>query len=91
MELAAVADKPLAMAFKMAGVKEVHTNPDAVKALLKNKDLGLLMITKKILDLQDDAIKEQVFSSVRPTVVVLDESEDNMVALIKRMIGVEVR
>ena len=80
----------MAVGFKMAGVQHVYTDPDKVKKLLENHDIGLLIVTSKIFESLDQRTRDKVLASVKPAVVILDASEEKMRNYVKMITGAEV-
>lgn len=88
--LVIVAEDEISVGFKLAGVEEVYTDSSKVKEALDRKDVAVLVLTKQIFGLIDELTQERLKDSKRPSVVILDDSEESMNALVKLTTGIEI-
>ena len=84
-----VAPEDVVVGFKFAGVSETYTEAEKVKSLLDDPEIAVLLIAKDIFDSLNEEIKKKALFSVKPAVVILDESEDIAKVLVKSALGAE--
>ena len=89
--LVIVAEDGIAEGFRLAGVMEVYKDPNKVNESLNRKDVAILVLTRPIFDFLDEATKERIKGTSKPSVVILDDSEASMKSLVKLATGIEVK
>lgn len=101
-DVAVIGDIDTVTGFKLGGVKKgiiVKTNEDAENALdeLLNDEISIIIITQKIADNIREYIDKKIGAEVLPMIIEIPDKSgsseggsDQMAALIKRVIGVEM-
>lgn len=104
MKISVVGDSETTTGFQLAGVDRVYriTEPKEaltkIEELIKNEDIGLIIITEKIGDALREEIKALTKERVTPLIVEIPDKKgplkdkvDPIKELIKRAVGVEIR
>ncbi len=104
MKISVVADHTTATGFRLAGIKncQVVEKPEdakeVLKALSKEEDQGMIIITEAIGDKMREEIEAMTEGRVTPLVVEipdskgpLPEKEDLIRKLVKKAVGIEIK
>lgn len=104
MKISVVADHTTVTGFRLAGVKDCHEvekpedAKDVLKAISKEEDQGMIIITEAIAEKMRDEIEAMTEGRVTPIVVEipdskgpLPEKEDLIRKLVKQAVGIEIK
>lgn len=104
MKIGVIGDFETVTGFRLAGIKdayeveELSEAVDLLKGIVKNEEIGLIIITEKIADDIRDEIKELFEKRITPLLVEIpdkngpiEKKRDPIKELIRRAVGVEVK
>jgi len=104
MKISVVADHTTVTGFRLAGIKDCHEveksedAKEALKALSKDEDQGIIIITEAIAEKTRTEIDAMTEGRVTPIVVEipdskgpLPEKEDLIRKLVKQAVGIEIK
>lgn len=104
MKISVVADHTTVTGFRLAGVKDCHEvekpedAKEVLKALSKEEDQGMIIITEAIAEKMRDEIDAMTEGRVTPLVVEIPDSkgplpdkEDLIRKLVKQAVGIEIK
>ncbi len=104
MKISVIADHTTVTGFRLAGVKDCHEvqkpeeAKEVLKALSKEEDMGMIILTETIADKLRDEIEAMTEGRVTPLVVEIPDSkgpmpgkEDNIRRLVKKAVGIEIK
>lgn len=95
MELAVIGKEDFCLGFSLTGVRNIFEteNPaEAVRNVIKDQDVGVVVIDESLMDRLDEFEKAKIEASVRPVFMTLSLKEENdaLKKMIKKSIGVEL-
>jgi V/A-type H+-transporting ATPase subunit F len=97
MELAIVGDSLFVLGFRLAGVRKTfivdqgQSVSDAVRAVLKDPDAGILVMETRDVQKLDSGLRRDLEASVRPTLVAIGTDEDTgLREKLKQAVGVDL-
>lgn len=104
MKLSVIGDFDTVTGFRLAGIKDAYEveEPaeavDLLKDIIKNEEIGIIIITEKIADSIRDETKELFEGRITPLMVEIpdkngpiEKKKDPIKELIRRAVGVEVK
>lgn len=104
MEICVVGDPDTVTGFKLAGIKEGYKVGEASEALgilrdlIKEKDMGLIIVTERIGEELREEIKAMTEGKVTPIIVEIpdkggpiEKKIDPIKELVKRAVGIEIK
>ena len=97
MELAVVGSQEFTLGFQLAGISNIF-NPETddemssqLKSLLNSKEVGIIVIDSSIISTLPERLREQLSTSVTPTVLGIGTEEDTTLRdTIRKAIGVDL-
>ena len=97
MEIAVVGSPEFTLGFQLAGLSDLH-NPEGeealhatLRSLLNNKRVGIMVVDSVMLTSLPDRLRDQLSSSVSPTVLGIGTEEDTTLReTIRKAIGVDL-
>lgn len=98
MELAVIGGNEFTLGFMMSGIKEIHEVENgnqaekAVRNVMENKNIGIMIIDGQTMNSLDERIQEEVEMSVNPVAVVLstEASQEALRKMIIKSIGIDL-
>lgn len=96
LEIAVVGGSEFTLGFQLAGIRktfDVEEEPiNKIMELMKDGDVGIIVVDKKTMDKIDRFDREDLERSVKPVVITLstEESDENLRWVIKKSIGVDL-
>jgi V/A-type H+-transporting ATPase subunit F len=104
MKIGVIGDPSTVLGFRLAGVRETHETEDpkealeVLKALFKDKEVGLIIITERIADKLRSEIDKLTKGVVTPLLVeipdkggAIERKVDPIKELVRRAVGVEIK
>lgn len=96
-KLAIMGTNRFMLGFRLVGITDCFlidkNNPDeTLNEVLNNKEIGLIIMEEKSLDLYDEIKKEKIGNSISPVFLTISEQNSNeeMRNLVKKSIGVDL-
>ncbi len=96
-EIAVVGNEQFTLGFRLAGIRRIRkaeTPEDlesAARALMKDSDVSILVMETADVGRLESRLRNQLVSSVKPTLVAVGRDEDNTLReKIKQAIGVDL-
>ena len=93
MEIAVVGQSGFTLGFRLAGIQKVVDMKDAedVSRLMADEAVGIIIMDQESMAMLPDHLREAAVRSVKPVVVVVsDEPQEELRAMIIRSIGVDL-
>ena len=97
MEIAVVGGQEFTLGFRLAGIRkvvDVEENPEpAMRSLMGDSELGIVITDNTTLEKLDDYAKQDVQKSVKPVFIVLSAdavAQDALRKMIIKSIGVDL-
>lgn len=93
MDIAVIGQGGFTLGFRLAGITKVVDFKEAgdVNELMCNESVGIIIMDKETLSVLPESMREATVKSVKPVVVVVsDEPQEELRAMIIRSIGVDL-
>ncbi len=104
MKISVLGDRDTVVGFQLAGVKDAHVAEEpkkaleALKALIKDKDIGMIIMSERLADKLREELKRLSEGRVAPLIVEIPDKKgpiekrvDPIKELVKRAVGVEIK
>ena len=91
MEIVVVGSHEFTLGFQLAGVTRLYHPSSAIKDLLEDSSVGIIVMDNADLAQLSDRLREQIAESITPTVLGIGTQEDNTLReSIKSALGVDL-
>lgn len=93
--IAVIGTNEFRMGFEIAGIKNSFNDDEienTINGLMNNPEIGIIILKDESIKDINEELKEKVLQSISPVFVVISENDSNeeLRALIKKSIGVDV-